>query len=90
MPLIEDTQRYINPQSTSIHLTVLQKNEIRIHPKTTLNNYLVETDIAGVLTEALTAEVELVLADQSGSLAADTAKEEKKKERMINHCQSNM
>lgn len=32
-----------------------------------------EADIAGVLTEALTAQVQAVLADQGSGLAADTA-----------------
>lgn len=35
--------------------------------------YLVETDIVGVLTEALTAEIKVILADQSAALGADTA-----------------
>lgn len=35
--------------------------------------YLVEADISAVLTEALTAQVEPVLADERGGLAADTA-----------------
>lgn len=32
-----------------------------------------EADIVGILTEALTAEVEAVLADQGAGLSADTA-----------------
>lgn len=35
--------------------------------------YLVETDIVGVFTEALTANVQVVLADQCGTVGADTA-----------------
>lgn len=35
--------------------------------------YLVETNIVGVFTEALTANVKVVLADQSGSVGADAA-----------------
>lgn len=36
--------------------------------------YLVETDVLGLLTEALTAQVELVLADKTGSVLADAAR----------------
>jgi hypothetical protein len=71
MPLIEDTQRYINSISTHESFNGTTKRS-----KSSVNlrqHYLVETDIAGVLTEALTAQVELVLADQGSSLAADTA-----------------
>lgn len=35
--------------------------------------YLVETNIVGVLAEALTAEIEVVLADEGSTLGADTA-----------------
>ena len=34
---------------------------------------LVETDVRGLLTEALTADVETVLADQTGLVGADAA-----------------
>lgn len=40
---------------------------------------LVETDVGGLLTEALTADVEAVLADQTGSVGADAAVELQKK-----------
>jgi hypothetical protein len=36
-------------------------------------SYLDETDVGGLLTEALTAEVEAVLADETGLVGADTA-----------------
>lgn len=36
--------------------------------------HLLETNVLGLLTEALTAEVELVLADQTSLVLADTAK----------------
>lgn len=35
--------------------------------------YLVEANVLGLLTEALTAEVEVVLADETGSVLADAA-----------------
>lgn len=35
--------------------------------------YLVETNIAGVLAEALTAEIKVILADEGSTLGADTA-----------------
>ncbi|KDN63126.1 hypothetical protein CSUB01_00200 [Colletotrichum sublineola] len=35
--------------------------------------YLVEADVLGLLTEALTAQVEVVLADETGGVLADTA-----------------
>lgn len=35
--------------------------------------HLVEADVLGLLTEALTAQVEVVLADQTGGVLADTA-----------------
>lgn len=35
--------------------------------------HLVEADILGLLTEALTAQVEVVLADKTSSVLADTA-----------------
>jgi hypothetical protein len=35
--------------------------------------YLGETNVLGLLTEALTAQVEVVLADQTGCVLADTA-----------------
>jgi hypothetical protein len=38
-----------------------------------LENYLLETDLGSALTEALTAEVQSVLADQTGLVGADTA-----------------
>jgi hypothetical protein len=34
---------------------------------------LVETDVLGLLTEALTAQVEVVLSDETGLVLADTA-----------------
>jgi hypothetical protein len=36
-------------------------------------SYLGEADISGLLAEALTADVEAVLADQTGGMAADAA-----------------
>lgn len=36
-------------------------------------DYLEETNVVGVLTEALTAEIKAVLADESRALSADTA-----------------
>jgi hypothetical protein len=36
--------------------------------------YLVETNIVGIFTEALTADVQVILADQAGLMGADTAK----------------
>jgi hypothetical protein len=38
-----------------------------------LDAHLVETNVLGLLTEALTAQVEVVLADQTGSVLADAA-----------------
>ena len=38
--------------------------------------YLVETNVLGLLTEALTAEVEVVLANKTGLVLADTAIQE--------------
>lgn len=35
--------------------------------------YLVETNIVGIFTEALTANVQVVLADQGSSVSTDTA-----------------
>jgi hypothetical protein len=35
--------------------------------------YLEETNVVGVLTEALTAEIKTVLADEGRALSADTA-----------------
>jgi hypothetical protein len=40
--------------------------------------YLVETDIVGVFTETLTTDVEVVLADQTGTMSTDTAIDKKK------------
>jgi hypothetical protein len=40
----------------------------------------VETNVTGVLTEALTADVEVVLADQTSTVSADTTDEKKKLE----------
>ena len=37
--------------------------------------YLDEADLVGLLAEALTADVEAVLADQTGAVGADTAGE---------------
>lgn len=37
---------------------------------------LVEADVGGLLTEALTADVQAVLADETGLVSADTAMEE--------------
>jgi hypothetical protein len=37
---------------------------------------LVEADVGGLLTEALTADVQAVLADETGLVSADTAVEE--------------
>lgn len=37
-------------------------------------NYLLESDLSSTLTEALTAEVQSVLADQTGLVGADSAK----------------
>ena len=34
---------------------------------------LVETDVGGLLTEALTADVQAILADETGLVGADTA-----------------
>ena len=39
--------------------------------------YLDEADLVGLLAEALTADVEAVLSDQTGAVGADTAVEEK-------------
>jgi hypothetical protein len=36
--------------------------------------YLVETNVLGLLTEALTAQVKVVLADQTSLVLADAAK----------------
>jgi hypothetical protein len=43
------------------------------HMQHTLRYYLVETNLVGVLAEALTAEIKAVLADEGGALGADTA-----------------
>lgn len=40
--------------------------------------YLDEANVGGLLAEALTADVEAVLADQTGAVSADTAVEHKK------------
>ncbi len=74
------TQRYLSIlKHHQQHLTVLQIEKRLIFTFNSYmgKDYLVETDIGGVLTEALTAEVKVVLADQGSSLSADTAKERK-------------
>lgn len=38
-----------------------------------MNSYLGEANVGGLLTEALTADVESVLADETGLVGADTA-----------------
>ena len=38
-----------------------------------IKTHLVETDVLGLLTEALTAQVEVVLSDETGLVLADTA-----------------
>jgi hypothetical protein len=38
-----------------------------------LKSYLDESDVGSLLSEALTADVEAVLADETGSVGADTA-----------------
>lgn len=38
-----------------------------------MSKYLVEADVVGVLTEALTAEHQVVLADKTSTVGADTA-----------------
>lgn len=40
--------------------------------------YLVEANVLGLLTEALTAEVEVVLADETSSVLADAATERRR------------
>lgn len=62
-------------------LCVAIKNAARIRqslaplgsPHTTPLSVLVETNVLGLLAEALTAQVEVVLADQTGSVLADAA-----------------
>lgn len=76
MPIM-DTTIFIHLQRFN-NLTVLQPP--LVSHTLPLWYYLVETNIAGVLTEALTAEVQVVLADQSTSLGADTAIIIKRKE----------
>lgn len=45
---------------------------LKLH-KLVFPSYLGEADVLGLLTEALTAEVEVVLADQTGLVLADAA-----------------
>ena len=42
--------------------------------------YLDETDVGGLLTEALTADVQAVLADETGGVGANAAVEEKNRQ----------
>ena len=42
-----------------------------------VNTYLDETNVGGLLTEALTADVQAVLADETGLVGADTAVEDR-------------
>lgn len=51
-----------------------ERAELRVqgYPRTDLT-VLVETNLAGALTEALTADVEAVLADDTALVGADTA-----------------
>ena len=48
--------------------------------RSSLESYLDEANVGGLLTEALTADIETVLADQTGAVGADTAVER-------GHCQ---
>lgn len=50
----------------------VMRDETRI-VSPTLKKYLGETDIAGTLSEALTADIKAVLSDETGLVGADTA-----------------
>lgn len=41
--------------------------------------YLVETNIAGIFTETLTTDVEVVLTDETGTMSTDSTVDRKKK-----------
>ena len=45
-----------------------------------MNAYLDETNVGGLLTEALTADVQAVLADETGGVGANAAVEEKNRQ----------
>lgn len=58
-----------------------------------LETHLVEANVLGLLTEALTAEVEVVLADKTGLVLADAATERERMSAYLSfeadrHCHS--
>jgi hypothetical protein len=61
-------------------------NSLRL--RSSIASYLGEANSGRVLTEALTADVESVLADQTGGVSADTAieKDKRKKKYMFSEC----
>lgn len=51
-----------------------------------LVSYLGESNVGGLLTEALTADVEAVLADETGLVGADAAVKEKRRRMSASTC----
>lgn len=66
-----ENARYTKRLSELVHGQYLEGCRIRVVRED--KKYLLETDLGGALTEALTAEVQSVLADQTGLVGADTA-----------------
>lgn len=56
-----------HPHSHSLHLFFPGSSRLSV------DAHLVETNVLGLLTEALTAQVQVVLADQTGRVLADAA-----------------
>lgn len=70
-----ENARYTNRLSELVHGQYLEVFSYASR-SSRKKNYLLETDLGGTLTEALTAEVQSVLADQTGLVGADTAVKE--------------
>jgi hypothetical protein len=67
-PLIASLERIVYRYCSTYRISLLLLEEMAVEEA-----YLDESDVGRLLTEALTAHVEAVLADETGLVGADTA-----------------